>query len=337
MATNKNAQLRYQVLDRCFRNPGRMYFWQDLLNECNKALIELDNDSNGIQRRQLFMDISFMESSQGWSIPLERIKFGRKNYYRYADINFSINNQPLNEQELNQVRSALSILSRIKGIPQFEWMNEIITRLEQTLHLTPWQQDFISFETNEYLTGLEYLGVLFDAISFKKVLSIGYKAFKSVEPSTMEIHPYYLKQHNNRWFILGYNPAVGKVWTLALDRITSIAETKIPLIENNNIDFTEYFEDIIGVTRPDDGETVTIKLRFSPTQAPYILTKPIHGSQKKVSKDESGLVVSITVIPNHELEQLLLSFGEHVEVLGPIELRKKMGSRVNSMFNKYQH
>lgn len=337
MATNKNAQLRYQVLDRCFRNPGRMYFWQDLLDECNKSLFELDPNSNGIQRRQLFMDINFMESPQGWSIPLERIKFGRRNYYRYVDINFSINNQPLNEQELNHVRSALSILSRIKGIPQFEWMNEIIARLEQTLHLTPWQKDFISFETNEYLTGLEYLGVLFDAISFKKVLSIDYKAFKSVESSTLEIHPYYLKQHNNRWFLLGYNPAVGKVWTLALDRITNITETKIPLIENNNIDFTEYFEDIIGVSRPESPEPTKLDLHFTATQAPYILTKPLHGSQKKVSLDETGLVVSITVIPNHELEQLLLSFGEHVEVLRPIELRKRIGSRVHSMANKYQH
>ena len=39
MSVNKNALIRYQVLDRCFRNSGRMYFWEDLLEECNKALI----------------------------------------------------------------------------------------------------------------------------------------------------------------------------------------------------------------------------------------------------------------------------------------------------------
>jgi len=337
MATNKNALLRYHVLDRCFRNPGRMYFMEDLLDECNKALLEIDPASNGIQRRQLFMDISFMESPQGWSIPLERTKFGRKDYYRYYDLKYSINNQPLNEQELNQVRSALSVLSRIGGIPQFEWMNEIIARLEQTLHLSPWQHDIISFESNEYLAGLEHLGVLFDAINYKKVLKVKYKAFKSKVSSSIEIHPYYLKQFNNRWFLFGHNPEINKLWNLALDRIISIKESKITYIENTSIDFTDYFEDIIGVSRPDNIDPIKIDLHFTSTQAPYILTKPLHGSQKKVSLDETGIVVSITVIPNHELEQLLLSFGEHVEVIKPIELRKKMESRVNSMVNKYQH
>ena len=72
MSVNKNALIRYQTLDRCFRNPGRMFFWEDLLEECNKALINFDPKCEGIQRRQLFNDISFMESEEGWSIPLEK-------------------------------------------------------------------------------------------------------------------------------------------------------------------------------------------------------------------------------------------------------------------------
>jgi hypothetical protein len=85
MATNKNAILRYQTLDKCFRNPGRMYFWEDLLEECNRALSELNGSESRISRRQLFDDIRFMESSQGWSIPLERFPFGKKAYNRYSD------------------------------------------------------------------------------------------------------------------------------------------------------------------------------------------------------------------------------------------------------------
>lgn len=85
MSINKNALLRYRVLDRCFKNPGRKYFWQDLLDEINKALEEYNGPESKIKRRQLFDDIKFMESDQGWSIPLERKKDGRKVYYRYAD------------------------------------------------------------------------------------------------------------------------------------------------------------------------------------------------------------------------------------------------------------
>jgi len=32
MATNKNAIIRYQALDKCFRNPGRKYFMDDLMD-----------------------------------------------------------------------------------------------------------------------------------------------------------------------------------------------------------------------------------------------------------------------------------------------------------------
>ena len=96
MSITKNAFIRYQALDRCFRNPGRIFFWEDLLDECNKALVNNDSQSDGIQRRQLFDDIKFMESEAGWSIPLGRIRHGKRVYYRYEDLSFSINNQPLN-------------------------------------------------------------------------------------------------------------------------------------------------------------------------------------------------------------------------------------------------
>lgn len=57
MSANKNPLIRYKVLDRCFRNPGRRYFLQDLIDECNKVLLEIDSDSKGISRRQIFDDL----------------------------------------------------------------------------------------------------------------------------------------------------------------------------------------------------------------------------------------------------------------------------------------
>ena len=132
MPNNKNALIRYQALDRCFRNPGRRYYWENLLEACNKALLDFDPASDGIQRRQLLDDIRFMESEQGWSIPLERHKEGKRVFYRYDDLKFSINNQPINETEAHQLKSALLVLSRFKGLPQFEWINEIIPKFEQS-------------------------------------------------------------------------------------------------------------------------------------------------------------------------------------------------------------
>ncbi len=121
MATNKHAKIRYQTLDKCFRNPGRRYYIEDLIEACNNSIYEFTRTDIGIKRRQIFEDIKFMESPQGWNIPLERIRDGHKVYFKYEDKNFSINNQPLNETEENQLIEALLTLSRFKGMPQFEW------------------------------------------------------------------------------------------------------------------------------------------------------------------------------------------------------------------------
>ena len=85
MATNKHATIRYHALDRCFSNSGRKYFIEDLIEACNEAIYDFSGIEDGVKRRQVFDDITFMESEQGWSIPLERIKCGRRVLYHRCD------------------------------------------------------------------------------------------------------------------------------------------------------------------------------------------------------------------------------------------------------------
>lgn len=332
MSFNKHAIIRYQTLDRCFRNPGRMYFWEDLLEECNKALREIDPSSKGIQRRQLFEDIRFMESSAGWSIPLARHRYGKRVYYRYEDINFSINHQLLNPAETQQLIAALQILSRFSGTPQFEWVHELISKLENQFNIQR-QENIVSFDSNTDLKGLEFLRPLFHAIVNQRVLEIDYKDFKN-QLFSFIFHPYHLKQYNQRWFVIGLNQEnQNPFWMLALDRIQHIHETDYtykPFYFN----WDEYLYDIIGVTRYADGKVVKVLLKVSPSTAPYILTKPLHPTQKHKTFEDYTLV-EIQVIPNIELERTILSYGEHVEVIAPQELRLKMKARVSEMMKNY--
>lgn len=334
MAINKNAFIRYQALDRCFRNTGRMYFWEDLLEECNKALIDFDPDNQGIQRRQLFDDIRFMKSEQGWSIPLGKIRQGRKVYYRYEDLSFSINNQPLNDSEAEQIKSALQIFSRFSGTPQFEWVNEMIPMLESRFGLIERKREIIRFESNVDLKGIHFLTPLFNAIINERVLSVKYKDFKSSEPYEITFHPYYLKQYNNRWFAFGLNPDKQiPHWNLALDRIESLSETSMKYTPSDT-DWDGYFYDLVGVTRPVGVEIQEIVLKFAPEVAPYILTKPLHPSQKH-KDDPGGLEVKIKAIPNYELERLVLSFGEQVQVISPQDFKERIFQRLISAGRLY--
>ena len=68
MATNKHASIRYIALDKCFSNFGRMYFIEDLVEACNKALYDYTGVDDGVKKRQLYEDINFMQSEQGWEL-----------------------------------------------------------------------------------------------------------------------------------------------------------------------------------------------------------------------------------------------------------------------------
>ncbi len=335
MATNKHATIRYQALDRCFRNPGRKYFIEDLIAACNEAIYEFAGIEDGVKRRQVLDDITFMESDQGWSIPLEHIREGRKVYYRYADMSFSINNQPLNETEEKQLKEALLTLSRFKGMPQFEWVDEITARLDSGLGLSGNGQPIIEFEQNHYLKGLEYITPLYNAILYQKTLSISYRSFKQESTQTILLHSYYLKQYNNRWFVFGLHETINVVINLALDRIQGIGECQNKYRPNQNIDFTEYFDDVIGVTVNPECKPVQIVLKVANTLFPYIQTKPLHGSQRVKERGDKYTIVELRVIPNYELESLILSHGDRLEVLAPLELREQIKIRITELLNKY--
>lgn len=332
MSTNKHAIIRYQTLDKCFRNVGRNYSIEDLVNECNKSICEYTGKEEGIKKRQLYDDIRFMESDQGWSIELKKVKDGRRVFYKYEDSNFSITNQPLNETEANQLREALLTLDRFKGLPQYNWINEINARLESSFNLKQQNDIIISFEQNEYLKGLEYIPEIYNAILYKKVLHIDYKNFKTENLTTIIINPYYLKQYNMRWFLFGKSQGYETITNLALDRIEKIDSGSQVYMETD-IDFSQYFEDIIGVTIPNEN-VVDIILEVDKTLIPYITTKPLHGSQK-IKEKNNNIEVHLKLIPNYELETLILSFGEKIRVLEPTTLVQKVKDRINKMTKNY--
>lgn len=332
MATNKHAQIRYNILDKCFRNPGKRFAIEDLVAACNEAIYEFTGKEEGIKKRQLYDDIRFMESEQGWSIELKKTKDGRKVYYRYEDLNFSISNKPLNETEALHLKEALLTLSRFKGMPQYDWIDELGTRLDAEFKLNKNAQKVMSFEENEYLEGKTFISDLYNAITYKKVVAIEYKNFKKENSTIYELSPYHLKQYNKRWFLFGKSPNFETLTNLALDRIISIKETD-KNFEETNIDFDEYFDDVVGVTIPNS-PIETIKIKIIESLVPYIRTKPLHPTQIYKFEDNSHRI-TLKVIPNYELESLLLSYGESLQVLEPLSFVEKMRIRVEKMKNNY--
>ena len=335
MPTNKNALLRYQALDRCFRNSGRRYYINDLLNEVCSALLTENHLSTGIQMRQLRKDIKHMRSEDGYSAPISSlVGDGRKEYYFYSDPTFSISNTAVNDTELSQITAALSLFHRFDGNPGFEWISEIGRKLEDTFSIRS-EKKVMFFDDNAYYEGRKNITPFFNAILNKRVLKVDYKPF--TEPlQTFVFHPQILRQYNKRWFVFGINPAANTdTWNLALDRVLSVNEID-QLYKESNIDWNEYFSEIVGVSKGlVTTEEQEIHLLFSERQIPYIRTKPIHESQK-VEDPNRPLLVKLKLVPNFEFLQIILSFGADVEVIKPESLRTKISYILNAASLKYK-
>jgi len=342
MATNKNAQLRYNVLDRCFRNPGRQYFWQDLAEECSNAIEEHSGLASSISRKTIFNDMEFMKSEAGFSAPIISIPDHPRKYYRYEDMSFSIRNQPLNEQELNQLKDAVQFISRISGVAEFEWIHDIIPKLQIATD-DKIGASFISYQDNVDLKNYHLIGEIFNAIRYKNALDLEYKSFKEESSFTCLFHPHHLKQYNSRWFVFGEVTEMKKVkgihpMNFALDRIVSMSISKEKYITNKDINYEDYFDEIIGVSRYKQKMPVNIRFSLHPDRYKYVETKPMHMSQKQFRFDEETgwYKSSIVVVPNPELFQKFLSFGDNVIINSPVAVVKEMRLIVQNLNKLYK-
>ena len=326
MAETKYPIIRYQTLDRCFRNKYKRYYIDDLIDACSEAIYNHCGSDKGCSRRTILNDIDFMESEAGWSIPLVHHKDGHKVWFRYEDTDFTINETPLSEADYNKLNEAVMMLERFKGMPCFEWIDDLLFKLQSGFKKSA--TTILDFEHVPALKGIEHVDRLFNAILYKQVLDITYKTYGECA-FTWVIHPYLIKQYNNRWFLFGKNASKrGAISNLALDRIVDIKDSSTSYVEDDGT-LQQKLDEIIGVTIDWSASVQMVRLKFSENRYHYVVTKPLHPSQNIISEDER--TIEISVIPNKELEALILHFGSDVEVLAPVELREQIKEKIEKI------
>ncbi|MEM9917304.1 MAG: WYL domain-containing protein [Bacteroidota bacterium] len=333
MPKNKNALLRYRTIDKCLQNRFRKWTLEDLIEACGEALYEYEGIQKGISKRSIQADIQLMRSDKlGYNAP---IVVEEKKYYTYSDPDYSISNTPLSNEDLKRLNEALSILKQFKGFSHFDQMEGMVQRLEDKIISEGRQQSpIIEFEKNEHLRGLEYLDVIYQAILHEKSQRITYQSYKAQKPNQFDFHPYKLKEYRNRWFVLGLRDKQSNMLNLALDRIQAIEDSEVPYHKHHGIDLDHYFEDVVGVT-VSRGRAVPVVYRANRDVAPYIISKPLHRSQIILEQENGFVTFQIKVIPNFELEKILLGHGEGVEVLAPRRLRSRIKKRLGLAMEGY--
>ena len=318
MPTNKNQRIRCLILDRCFRNTGRRYQISDLEDAVNEGLAEVLPDSGSVSRRMIYKDIEFMQSPEGGLVDLVKIKEGRNVYYRYSDPNFSIAENPFTEEERKYLRSVVQTLSHFRGLPQLATLEETLSNIT-LMTADPQEVQCMEFEENPYIEGLQHLQPLYNAIRSKSAQLLTYEPYGK-DARSYRFHPQYLKQYNRRWYVFGVTTEHPQsVSNFPLDRIKSLSpieDTYIPSV----VDWSEYFDDVIGVTIPDENPC-DVHFVVHGRTCHYIQSNPLHPSQRTKWMDDETLDVHLTVKINYELKRTLLSYADSITILSPQSLK----------------
>lgn len=351
MPANKNALTRIALLDKLLADRYHAYSIQDMTDYLERELPQY-GQKGGVSKRCIEKDIEYLEYNFPISIEFERYTVDahsvatdhvyRKRCIRYADPTFSIFKGKLSEEEKVLLSSAISTLGSFDGLDCFGWLDDFSKRLG-LVETTP-----IIHISKNLLENKTLIAESFSAIRARSVVKLHYHRFNNSTEKEVIISPYLLKEYNRRWFLIGAADNTGKILTFALDRINSIE--LMPGYEYRKApeDLTDRYEDVIGVSYYEDRETLKILFWVSDKSAPYIDTKPIHGSQisikgenekmirEQYSVPSGGSIFSIKCKENYELIRDLCSFGGELKVLSPSVIVDSVKQRIESMAKLYQ-
>jgi predicted DNA-binding transcriptional regulator YafY len=342
MPLTKNALNRIKYLDEFLSDTPHYYDTKSLTEKCNNCL--MDDGYEPVTQRCIEKDIKFLEGAPFYA-SIKRERIDGLSIVRYENPGSSIFTKELTDDEKNLLSEVLTTIGQFDGLDNFTWLNN----LGKKLGLDESRRKIISFGSNPYLKNSTMLGALFTAISNKQVIDVHYQSFESPQITEMKVHPYLLKQYNERWYLICALDSDNLIMNLALDRIVEFCPDLSTEYRQSEDDFDERFDDIIGVTLWEDDPIEEILVWVSDHEWNYINTKPIHGSQREVVGDEEieirsrypefgdyGRFLRLSCKINFELLQVLTSFFEGLVVLEPSNLRAEIKEKIAWMEKNYQ-
>jgi predicted DNA-binding transcriptional regulator YafY len=336
MATNKNALIRYRTIDQCLQNRQRKWSLQMLIESCSDALYEYEGKDTNVSKRTIQLDIQLMRSDKlGYNAPI--VVYDKK-YYTYEEPDYSITNIPITESDMSVIMESVEMLKQFKDFSLFADLNGVLQKLEDKVYSEKNQNNsIIHLDTNKNLKGLEHLDVIYQSILKKIVITVTYQSFKSDLATEFNFTPYILKEFNNRWFAIGKVKDRRNIQNFALDRIQKISFCLTEDYHKEAFDPDEYYKNTFGVTVLNDKNIQDIVIKIDPTNAPYVLTKPMHHSQKLLETlPDKSVIISIRVHQNFEIIRQLLGFGENLEVLQPSHLRHRIQRKLSIAARNYE-
>ena len=193
----------------------------------------------------------------------------------------------------------------------------------------------VIYPEKECSQGMEHLYKLIYAIKNRLIIRFEYFKFWDNNPNIRTGKPYALKEFKRRWYLLMHDDNDECIKVFGLDRMSALEITSQCFPSVSQPDVEAMFASCYGVTIPANAKPQEVILAFTPLQAKYVKSLPLHDTQKIISETDTELRISLNIYITIELERQILSYGEEVKVIQPKELRDIITSKLQKTLESY--
>ncbi|MEI7580026.1 MAG: WYL domain-containing protein [bacterium] len=326
MPKNKSASIRYYVIDKCLNDTRHKFPSLQRLADCCSSKLGKTVSTSTIEK-----DIISMKAGEVNGIEAPIVYSKKHKGYTYGEVGFSISSLNLKEEEWDALRYAASLLFQYKDIPVFTNFKSAIERINTCFDIALDAQDLflvnhLQFEKSVANTGYSWIAPIYNAIRNQFQLTLEYENIYKKEKKKYSVQPYLLKEHRNRWYLIGWVEQRQDYLTFALDRILSLSTIENVQKFRKDFDANKFLQYSIGIME-GDGKPSEIKLCIKAPFNRLVLLEPIHPSQQVIKQTDKELHLKLKVNVNPELCHHLLSFGAYCKIQSPATLKasiKKM-------------
>ncbi len=312
---SKSAMRRYMVIDSLLRNNMKKYpTMEEILEACYEKL----DYTPSVETIQKDIRNMKMDPPLGFGAP---IRFSRLHLgYEYTDPNYTLTAISLQETEKETIQKAIELIKAIGGSRISDKFNHAIQKvLSATLESQPLLESIPVLQTMQPPTsrGFEHFDLYYSACKERIPISFIHFSYINRTFKHIVLHPFLIKEFDNRWYIIGFSENHDAVRTFGMDRISDPLLLKKNYIPSDYATVYEFLNDMYGVFPLANQEKTEIKLHVRKMLTHYLHAYPIHPSQKIEKRNDGDSFITFDLIPTVELARYILSNGQSIHIISP--------------------
>jgi predicted DNA-binding transcriptional regulator YafY len=292
----------------------------------------------GRAKRTIQRDIAVLEAA-GFPV-LSESRDGTV-YWRLLDPTHEAAELSFTMAELMALYFSRDLLQVLHGSPMQEALDSALEKIGARLPASGHdllrqlkQQTAVSVTGwKDYSQSSTIIHALNRAIRHRLTVRIQHKPLKAPAAQTRAVDPYRLWYTGGGLYLVAHDHGKRATRTFAVERISSVSNTNQRFTIRSDFDFEAFQRTAFPV---HGGQPRQVRIRFSPEQAPYIMERHWHDSQKLVPKEDGSVILELQVGNLWEVKRWLIGWGADAEVVEPSELRGALCSEVAKVFKQYQ-